>query len=164
MLLRSTILRNCCLSGNLLTGMFCFLILLKFFTMKKVYIVAVIMVGAAIALLTNASKDVSTYSSFQDAQESGKVVKVSGQLSKDKEMHYDPATDPNYFSFFIKDGKGEERKVVLLSSKPQDFEKSEQIVVTGQMKGDDFVATDVLLKCPSKYKEDEVFIKLEKRS
>lgn len=122
------------------------------------------MFAGAIAMLTHASKDVSTYASFQDAAESGKVVKIAGQLSKEKEMRYDPANDPNYFSFFIKDAQGEERKVVLLAAKPQDFEKSEQIVVTGQMKGEDFIASDVLLKCPSKYKEDEVYIKTEKGS
>lgn len=132
--------------------------------MKKIYVVAIVMIGVAIALLTNASKDVSTYSSFQDALESGKTVKIAGQLSKDKEMLYDPAKDPNYFSFFIKDSKGEERKVVLYSAKPKDFEKSEQVVVTGQMKGDEFVASDILLKCPSKYKEDEVYIKTDKNS
>ena len=132
--------------------------------MKKIYIVAIVMIGVAIALLTNASKDVSTYASFQDAINSGKTVKIAGQLSKDKEMLYDPATDPNYFSFFIKDAKGEERKVVLLSAKPKDFEKSEQIVVTGQIKGDEFHASDVLLKCPSKYKDEEVYIKTEKGS
>jgi cytochrome c-type biogenesis protein CcmE len=73
-----------------------------------------------------------------------------------------PEKDPNYFSFYIKDTKGEERKVVLLASKPQDFELSEQIVVTGKMKGDTFVATDLLVNCPSKYKDEEIYIKSEK--
>ena len=38
---------------------------------------------------------------------------------------------------------------------------SEQIVVTGKMGADSFVATDVLLKCPSKYKDEEVYMKKE---
>ena len=29
------------------------------------------------------------------------------------------------------------------------------------MKGDEFVATDMLMKCPSKYKDEEVYIKSE---
>lgn len=132
--------------------------------MKKIYIVAVLMIGVAIALIFNASKDVSTYSSFKDAVEGGRAVKIAGQLSKDKEMYYEPAKDPNYFTFFIKDGEGIERKVVLLAAKPKDFEKSEQIVVTGSMKGEEFVASDVLLKCPSKYQDEEVYIKAEKGS
>jgi cytochrome c-type biogenesis protein CcmE len=132
--------------------------------MKKIYIVAVVMIAVAIALLTNASDDMSTYSSFQEARESGKKVKIAGQLAKDKEMLYDPVKDPNHFTFFIRDTKGEERKVVLNAAKPQDFEKSEQIVVTGKMSGEDFVASEVLMKCPSKYKDEEVYIKSEKGS
>ncbi len=131
--------------------------------MKKIYIIAIIMVGVAIALLTTAADDMSTYATFEQAEQAGERVKIAGQLAKDKEMHYEPAEDPNYFSFYIRDTEGEERKVVLLSAKPQDFELSEQIVLTGQMKGDEFVATDMLMKCPSKYKEEEVYIKSEEQ-
>lgn len=119
------------------------------------------MVGVAIAMLTSAADDMSTYATFVDAQQSGERVKIAGQLSKDKEMYYNPEEDPNYFSFYIKDAEGDERKVVLLSEKPQDFELSEQIVLTGSMKGEEFVATDMLMKCPSKYKDEEVYIKSE---
>lgn len=129
--------------------------------MKKIYIIAIVMIAAAIVLLTTAAEDMSTYATFADASRSGERVKIAGQLSKDKEMYYNPQEDPNYFSFYIRDTKGDERKVVLLSEKPQDFELSEQIVLTGQMKGDEFVATDMLLKCPSKYKDEEVYIREE---
>ncbi|TXB64937.1 cytochrome c maturation protein CcmE domain-containing protein [Phaeodactylibacter luteus] len=129
--------------------------------MKKIYIVAIIMVAVSIGLLTTAAEDMSTYATFADAASSGERVKIAGQLSKDKEMYYNPEEDPNYFSFYIKDAVGEEQKVVLLSEKPQDFELSEQIVLTGQMKGEEFVATDMLMKCPSKYKDEEVYIKSE---
>lgn len=129
--------------------------------MKKIYIVAIVMVAVAIGLLTTAADDMSTYATFQDAQASGERVKIAGQLAKDKEMYYNPEEDPNYFSFYIRDAADEERKVVLLSEKPQDFELSEQIVLTGSMKGDEFIATDMLMKCPSKYKDEEVYIKSE---
>ncbi|NBC06720.1 MAG: cytochrome c maturation protein CcmE [Bacteroidetes bacterium] len=129
--------------------------------MKKIYIVAIVMVAVAIGLLTSAADDMSTYATFEDAATNGERVKIAGQLAKDKEMYYNPEEDPNYFSFYIRDAEGEERKVVLLSEKPQDFELSEQIVLTGSMKGDEFVATDMLMKCPSKYKDEEVYIKSE---
>lgn len=130
--------------------------------MKKIYVIAGVMIAVAIALLMNTAKDMSTYGTFAEASKTGEKVKIAGQLSKDKEMYYNPEKDPNYFSFYIKDGKGDERKVVLLASKPQDFELSEQIVVTGSMKGDEFVANDLLMKCPSKYKDEEIYIKSEK--
>lgn len=131
--------------------------------MKKIYLVAAVMIVVAIVLLTSTAKDVSTYGTFGEATRSGEKVKIAGQLSKDKEMIYNPEKDPNHFSFYIKDTKGEERKVVLLASKPQDFELSEQIVVTGKMKGNEFVATDLLMKCPSKYKDEEIYIKGENK-
>ena len=127
--------------------------------MKKMSVVLIAMIGVAIWLLTTASDDMSTYSTFSDATQSGKKVKVVGQLSKDKEMHYDPAEDPNYFSFFVKDKDGMEKKVILLAEKPRDFELSEQIVITGKMKEGEFVASDMLMKCPSKYKDEEVYNK-----
>jgi cytochrome c-type biogenesis protein CcmE len=105
------------------------------------------------------AKDVTTYASFNDAQETTEKVKVAGKLSKDKPMTYDPVKDPNKFSFYLKDQNDKEVLVHLLKPKPQDFELSEQVVVTGEMKGDAFIANEVLLKCPSKYKDEEIYLK-----
>ncbi len=127
--------------------------------MKKIHIIGITMIVVAVVLLTNAAGDMSTYASFQEAENSQQRVKIAGELAKDKAMEYRPEVDPNYFSFYIKDMNGEERKVVLLAAKPQDFELSEQIVLTGQMEGEIFVATDMLMKCPSKYKDEEIYIK-----
>jgi cytochrome c-type biogenesis protein CcmE len=126
--------------------------------MKKIYIVAIIVIAVAIGALTSAASDVATYGNFTESK-SGNKIKIAGQLMKNKPMIYDPIKDPNHFSFFIKDKDGVENKVVLLREKPQDFELSEQIVVTGEMKGEEFVATDVLMKCPSKYKDEEIYMK-----
>jgi cytochrome c-type biogenesis protein CcmE len=131
-------------------------------TMKKIYIVAMVLVVAAIGLLMNAAGDTSTYSTFTAAEKAGGKVKIAGQLSKDKEMYYNPEKDPNYFTFYLTDTEGKERKVVLLREKPQDFEMSEQIVLTGKMDGDAFVASEMLMKCPSKYKDEEIYINAEK--
>lgn len=122
------------------------------------------MMVAAAFMLVKSPPEVTTYSDFSVARSSQKEVKIAGQLAKDKEMYYEPAKNPNYFTFFVRDNKGEEHKVIYLSAKPKDFEMSEQIVLTGKMKGEDFLATDMLLKCPSKYKDEEVYIKSEKGS
>lgn len=127
--------------------------------MKKIHIVGMIMILLAAAALFMASEDIATYSTFAQAKQIEGKIKIAGQLVLDKEMHYDPEKDPNYFTFHIKDIEGTEKKVILYGAKPQDFEMSEQIVLTGLMDGEDFVATDMLTKCPSKYKEDEIFIK-----
>ncbi len=129
--------------------------------MKKTHIIGIIIIAIAIGFLMTANKDVTTYGSFGEAT-TGETVKIVGQLSKDKTITYDPAVDPNYLSFFVKDKKGDERKVILKAAKPQDFERSESIVLTGQMAGDEFVANDMLMKCPSKYKDEETFVRAKK--
>ncbi|HRW75373.1 MAG: cytochrome c maturation protein CcmE [Lewinellaceae bacterium] len=129
--------------------------------MKKIYWIAGILILAGIGLLIGAAGDMSTYSTFGEATRTGDKVKVVGTLAKDKEMYYDPIEDPNYFSFYVSDNDGEVRKVILRGAKPQDFELSEQIVVTGQMDGQDFMASELLMKCPSKYKDEEVFLRSE---
>ena len=132
--------------------------------MKKIHLIGIAMIGIAILLLSQVAGDMSTYATFKDADQAGEKVKVAGQLAKDKEIVYDPQVDPNYTSFYMRDAEGEERKIVLLAAKPQDFELSEQLVLTGAMDGDTFVATDMLTKCPSKYKDEEIYIKSEKKS
>jgi len=121
------------------------------------------MIALSVGVLISMMSDVVEYSNFQQATDAGSRVKVVGVLSKDKPMEYDPQKDPNYFSFFIKDDLGVEKKVILSQSKPQDFEMSEQIVVTGSMKNDEFVADEILLKCPSKYKDEEIYLKKEQQ-
>ena len=50
----------------------------------------------------------------------------------------------------------QECKVVFQGSKPQDFERSEQIVLTGKMVGEEFHASKILMKCPSKYNDQQI--------
>ncbi|GAA5221960.1 cytochrome c maturation protein CcmE domain-containing protein [Membranihabitans marinus] len=130
--------------------------------MRKIHIIGIGVLVVAMALIFSASKDFASYASFTDAQTS--TVKIVGQLVKDKEIYYSPEENPNYFSFFVEDNEGQVRKVIMHQAKPQDFEMSEQIVVTGKMVENDFVADDILLKCPSKYKEEEIFIRSENQS
>lgn len=129
--------------------------------MKKTHIVALLAIVSAIAIIINGARDVSTYASFADAAESGTEVKVTGELNLDGEIIYQPEIDPNVFSFHMLDNNGESRKVIMKQAKPQDFERSESIVVTGELKNEVFVADEILMKCPSKYKDDEVRIRAE---
>ncbi len=128
--------------------------------LKKSYIIGILAIIAAIVIFMSASGDVSTYGNFTDANSTGKV-KVSGTLDLEKELYYDPNVDPNYFSFYMIDNLGDSKKVILTKPKPQDFELSEQVVVTGSMNEDAFVASEVLTKCPSKYKDEEILLKAD---
>lgn len=117
-----------------------------------------------IIVFTQSSKDVSTYATFSVAQQGDKKVKVGGQLIKEKDITYNPDINPYLTTFYMIDADGEERKVVLSMAKPQDFELSEQVVVTGKMEGEVFMADEILVKCPSKYKTEEIYLKEEATS
>ena len=127
--------------------------------MKPIHIVALAVIAIGIGALTLQAKDVATYANFSDAKKGSEKVKVAGQLAKDKPMVYDPVKNPNTFRFYLRDQKGQEVLVNLMKPKPQDFELSEQVVVTGEMQGDTFVANEILMKCPSKYKDEEIYMK-----
>lgn len=129
--------------------------------MNRNIIIALVLIVVGIVVFFNASKDVSTYANFNQAM-SGDKVKIVGQLSKDKPMEYDALNKPDEFTFYMKDNDGIEKKVVLKQPKPQDFEMSEQIVVTGKLDRDVFAASEILMKCPSKYKDEEIAIKNQK--
>ncbi|MDB5010835.1 MAG: cytochrome biosis protein [Mucilaginibacter sp.] len=126
--------------------------------MKKSSIFGLIVIAIAIAVIISVYSNSSTYGSFNDAQKTNSELHIVGHLDKQKELFYDATKDANYFSFYMKDNKGEECKVVFTGTKPQDFERSEQIVLTGQMIGKEFRASKILMKCPSKYTQDKVEI------
>lgn len=127
--------------------------------MKRIHVVLLVLVAVSIGLLIYASDEVSTYGTFAQAKISGDKMKISGTLVKNKPIIYDPLEDPNYFSFYLKDAEEQEDKVIMHSEKPHDFELSEQVVLTGYYKDGEFIATDMLMKCPSKYKDEELYIR-----
>jgi cytochrome c-type biogenesis protein CcmE len=124
--------------------------------MKKSAIIGIIIIAVTIGIIISTYADSSTYSTFSEARTSEDEIHVAGQLEKGREMVYNPRVDANYFAFFMKDNQGTQCKVVFNGTKPQDFERSEQIVLTGKMVGEEFHASKILMKCPSKYNKDKV--------
>ena len=124
--------------------------------MKKIHILGIIMIAIAIGCIFATLNNTGTYAIFAEAaNEPDSEFHVVGKLNKDKEALYDPKIDANVFTFYMIDNKEMECKVVLHKNKPQDFERSEQIVLIGQMQGQEFHASDILMKCPSKYNESQ---------
>jgi cytochrome c-type biogenesis protein CcmE len=125
--------------------------------MKKSSIIALLIIAAGIGLMVSMVGDYSTYETFESSKKNpDKEIHVVGFLDKAQPLKYEPLTDANRFEFFMKDKKGEQCKVIFKGSKPQDFEKSEQIVLTGKMVGSEFHASTMLMKCPSKYTNDKI--------
>jgi len=124
--------------------------------MKKSSILGIVVIAIAIAVIISTYSNTSTYGSFHDAEKTQDELHIVGHLNKGKQLYYEPTKDANYFSFYMLDNKGEECKVIFTGTKPQDFERSEQIVLTGQMRGKEFHASKILMKCPSKYTQDKI--------
>lgn len=124
--------------------------------MKKSSIILMVIIAIAIAMILVIYTDSSTYSTFTQAKEKQTELYVVGVLNKEKELEYDPVKDANLFTFYMYDNDSTECQVVFNGSKPQDIERSEQIVLTGKMEGDKFHASKILMKCPSKYNQDQV--------
>jgi len=124
--------------------------------MKKTHILLIAIIAVAIGAIVSSISDSSTYANFSEAFDNpGKEYHVVGKLNREKDMTYDPQTNPDLFVFYMLDNDGIEKKVHLFRSKPQDFERSEQIVLIGKAYDKDFHANDILMKCPSKYEDGE---------
>lgn len=127
--------------------------------MKKLHVILLIAVAIGVGAIVAMTGDYTTYANFIQAKEKGNGVNVVGYLVKDQPLVYDPQKDPNFFSFVMIDKEGNEQTVVYKGAKPQDFERSEQLVVKGRMNGEVFKASEISMKCPSKYVNDEITLK-----
>lgn len=126
--------------------------------MRKSAIIGLITIAICIGFLVSLNAETDTYSNFKQASTSDKEEHVIGHWEKSKGTIYDAAKDANRFEFYMKDEKGDVKKVVLQGAKPQDFERSEKLVLIGKMESDTFYASKILMKCPSKYNDNLVEI------
>jgi len=124
--------------------------------MKKIHIIAIIVVAVGLGVIVSTISNSSTYAPFKEAKlKTGKTFHVVGKIDKSKTFIYNPEVNANLFGFYLIDNEGADVRVLYNGAKPQDFERSEQIVVVGKMKGEDFIANQILMKCPSKYNGNE---------
>jgi len=132
--------------------------------MKKSHIFIIIIISVAVTIIISTSNDASTYVTFDQAYQlasggSKNSIHVVGELKKDAEGHVagiKPGEDRVSFSFIMIDENKKEQTVHYNQPMPQDFTRSEKVVVIGSYSGDIFIAEKILLKCPSKYQEQKV--------
>src|SRR5688500_87041 len=108
--------------------------------MKRTHIFVIAIIAVAISVIMATAGDASMYVDFKEASEraaegSTSQVHVVGKLKKDAAgnilgMHYDPVKDANFFTFMLVDTNHWEQQVIYFNPKPQDFERSEQVVIT----------------------------------
>lgn len=132
--------------------------------MKKSHIFAIAIIAVAIAIIISTAGDASTYVTFDEAYQMAQTgndnqIHVVGELKKDGSgniVGIHPSADNLSFSFMLVDDNGKEQFVFYNEPMPPDFKRSEKVVVIGSYQGDNFVASKILLKCPSKYQEQKL--------
>ena len=130
--------------------------------MKKTHIFGILVIALAIIIIISTAQNSSAYVSFTEAFEMSQAgnsnnIHVVGTLKKDNAgniVGIRKGEDKTSFSFIMVDENRKEQLVFYKEPMPADFTKSEQVVVVGQYKQDIFVADEILMKCPSKYVEE----------
>jgi len=124
--------------------------------MKRVPVILLILVAVAIAVLVSFMGNLSTYTTVQAAKSSrGDFVHLVARLDKLQPVEYEAVRNPNYLSFTAVDSLGYSVRVIYRNAKPEHLESSERLVLKGSMKEGHFECAEILMKCPSKYKEEK---------
>ena len=134
--------------------------------MKNTSAISIVFISIIVIIIISTFGDASTYVTFskaKDVYESGSLTKfhVVGKLNKDEDNNIQgllKSDDKMSFTFQMIDEDGMKEKVFYGEPMPPDFLLSEQVVVIGGYENNTFVADDILLKCPSKYTEENIKI------
>ena len=134
--------------------------------MKNTSAISIVFISIMVIIIISTFGDASTYVTFskaKDVYESGSLTKfhVVGKLNKDEDNNIQglmKSDDKMSFTFQMIDEDGMKEKVFYGEPMPPDFLLSEQVVVIGGYENNTFVADDILLKCPSKYTEENIKI------
>ena len=132
--------------------------------MKITHIIGIIIVAIAVMIIISTAGDASTYVTFGEAMKmakdgNNKKIHVVGKLEKDSTGNFvgiQPSKDHLSVSFIMVDNNKVAQRVFYKDPMPPDLLKSDQVVVVGSYKNDEFVADKILLKCPSKYQETKL--------
>ena len=123
--------------------------------MKKTHIILLVLIAFAIVVLISYTGDLSSYETIESAkQKQGKFLNLIVKMDKSVPVQYDPVKDPNLLKFGVQDSLGGKINVVFHNTMPTDMEKSERLVLKGKVQGDVFECSAIVLKCPSKYKDN----------
>ncbi len=125
--------------------------------MKKTHIAGLIFIVAVIGAIVSIVYNADTYAGFAEARANpGREFHILGELMRDKPIEEKVVSNTLTLSFHMQDGHGETAQVLYFGAKPRDFELSDEVVLIGKYEGPRFVASSLLLKCPSKYRPEEI--------
>ena len=117
--------------------------------MKPKVLIALILLAVAVFFgVTSFKKTMTPYIGFTEARAASGLVQVNGVLA-DKD--YVLKSEEQYLRFRLKDPNGDVMPVEYRGVIPGNFDQAVSIVAIGQYQGDHFEASQLLVKCPSKY-------------
>jgi cytochrome c-type biogenesis protein CcmE len=118
-----------------------------------------LLVGAGVAgvliafLLLSVGQDLSVYADFRAARANpGKTYHVVAEWVEREQARYDAVADA--FWFRAADSTGYVCWVRYPDPEPVGFATAHKVVLIGSMRDTVFEAEKILMKCPSKYKEE----------
>ena len=117
----------------------------------KVIVAMVLLIAATAIGVSSFKKSVTPYISFEEARRSHGLVQVNGMLA---DKAYVLKKDEQYLSFRLKDSKGQVLPVEYRGVVPGNFDQATSIVAIGRYQNEQFVAEQLLVKCPSKYQAE----------
>ena len=127
-------------------------------------IIIVFMIWGAISFMNTTIQ----YVPIEQARNSDKIVQVMGKIDFDTKQH---DAENSRLTFAIYDAEAEEietaekMNVVYYGVVPGNFDQATSVVLKGKSDGSQFVADQMLVKCPSKYQgEGDEFQDVEKHN
>jgi len=110
-------------------------------------IIIVFTVWAAVSF----NSSLTPYVSISEAKERGDIVQLKGARLDNGAFNI----QTNMFTFRLGDeASGEQINVIYDGPKPGNFDQATHVVCVGRFENGAFHATDLLVKCPSKYQEE----------
>jgi cytochrome c-type biogenesis protein CcmE len=114
----------------------------------KVFLAVGLLAAAVVIGVTSFKQTMTPYIGFKEARSASGQVQVNGTLaSKD----YVLKKEEQYLRFSLRDPKGDVMPVEYRGVIPGNFDQAVSIVAIGKYQGDHFEASQLLVKCPSKY-------------
>jgi len=114
----------------------------------RVIIGVVLLAVFGVMAFINFNKTVAPYLSFAEAKDAGGSAQVAG-FPDHRGASFDPGEGT--FEFSMENEDGEIMSVVFRGVKPGNFDQAEKVVVIGRYESGVLNASQILVKCPSKY-------------
>ena len=125
--------------------------------MKRTHLFGLIFIVIAVGVIISTVYNADTYASFSEARlHPGREFHIIGELNRSMPIEERVQDNALTLTFHLIDRDGDEAEVLYFGQKPQDFEQSDEVVLIGRYEHERFIASSLLLKCPSKYKPDEI--------